>query len=452
MVGAGAGVGAGAAVLHFAAMRIVYATMQFGRGYSQGTERYLTILSAEMRRRGHETFVLAGDPERRGGRAALGERVGDEPVTLAYPSHGWMSVVGMSPGWLVGLLRELRPELVHLVNPGHIGVGICAAARELGVPTVATIVDYWWHCPKHTLLRSDNVICAGNRPASECAPCIAADRPGSKRESLARVPLVRSMMLPVLYAGRWLAGGVPLGEVRNWMNRPGLLRHEMNLLDGIIFLSQAARRRFEPLLSKPRTTVIYNGLETEWFADSPSARNAPRGEGEGLVLGYAGALAAHKGVHLILEALRELKWGDVRLRIAGGGEAEYEARLREAARGLQVEFVGRVPPGEMPGFLRSLDALIVPSVWPENLPMVVFEAYASGIEVLGSNVDGIAEIVGDPECLFDVNSAASLAARLRAWREAPRGQRPHQVHRAVEMADATAAFYEQVRGLAKTPS
>src|SRR5262249_39571159 len=101
------------------AMRILFATMQFGRGYSQGTERYLSILAAGLGERGHEAIVLAGDPEGRDARDGqavrrLGERIADEPLTLACPTHTWMAVEGTPAAEFVGLLRELRPDVLHV--------------------------------------------------------------------------------------------------------------------------------------------------------------------------------------------------------------------------------------------------------------------------------------------------------------------------------------------------
>lgn len=425
-------------------MRILFATMQFGLGYSQGTERYLGLLIRELQRRGHECAVLAGDPERRGPRLQLGAHVADSPPTLAMPSRGWMSVRGIEGAPLRDFLRAHRPDLMHLVNPGHIGVGIGRAARERQIPVVATMVDFWWLCPKHTLLRADATICSGRRPARECLACIAADRRDSRRATLAQSPVGGSRLLPLLYAGRWWLNGVPPREIAAWMNRVAVLREELARLNGVIFLSNAARTRFAPLPPRLPTTVIYNGLEDEWFTAASNAPPPTTSPGDMLTLGYAGALAPHKGVHLMLQALRELNWSDVQLRIAGGGEPKYLAQLQALAAGLDVEFVGRVAPAQMPVFLQSLDALIVPSIWIENLPMIVFEALACGAEVLGSAVDGVAEILGDPQRLFEPNSVPSLVARLRAWRAARPARSTTRVRRAAEMASDTEAFYTRV--------
>ena len=40
-----------------------------------------------------------------------------------------------------------------------------------------------------------------------------------------------------------------------------------------------------------------------------------------------------------------------------------------------------------------MDVLVVPSVWPENSPVTITEAMASGIPVIASDIGGISELV-----------------------------------------------------------
>ena len=77
-----------------------------------------------------------------------------------------------------------------------------------------------------------------------------------------------------------------------------------------------------------------------------------------------------------------------------------------------VEFLGSVPPGEMPAFLRTLDVLAITSLWPENLPLILLEAQASGVPVVASRLAGVAHQVKDERLLFEPGSAEGLAAAL----------------------------------------
>lgn len=428
-------------------MKVLLATMQFGRGYSQGTERYVTMLVDGLRRRGHEAVVLAGDPERRGPRRPLGTPLEADAGVLSYPTLGWTAVRGLPAARLTELLERERPDVVHLVNPGHIGVNLLAAARAAGRPTVVTIVDYWWLCPKHTLWHPQRGICDANVPWQECVRCIGLTDRQPMARVLARLPLASTTILPALCALRAVLRGTSIAELRNWTRRQAILIAALNGAEAVIFLSEGARRRIAARLNHARLHSITVGMEDRWFdaPRKPPPEAAPRPPAE-LVIGYVGALAEHKGPHLLLEAVAKLGWNSTRLRIVGGGtDSSYRRRLDTLARGLTVEFVGPRPSAEIPALLRSFDLLVVPSTWPENLPQTVLEAQAIGVPVLASNVDGIAEVIADPAMLFDVNSAAALAHCLAAWATAPRATAPAKpVPRVDDMVVQTLAVYGQV--------
>ena len=425
-------------------MRVLFATMQFGRGYGQGTERYLTILAAGLRERGHETVVLGGDPEQRGTATEFGEVVTNDPRVLHYPTSGWMAVEGIAPELLVPVLERERPNLVHIANPAHIGLGLAPAAAGLGIPVVATVMDYWWVCPKQTLRHYRRGVCDARVTYRECVCCIADERDDSARKTLARLPILGAAVLPSLYFSRWRARGVSDAEIERWRGRQEWIARTMQAAAAVICPSRTARAMIEPRLRGPKIVSIPYGLEPHWFSRPDTPQRSGAIDPAALTIGYAGALAPHKGVHLILEALAQLKWTQTCVRIAGGGEEAYERKLRELASGLRVEFVGRVAPSEMPTFMHDCDVMIVPSLWPENLPIAVLEACAAGVPVLASRVGGIEELLDDPAATFEMGSSEALAACLARWAAEPASSSSPHVCTAAEMVAQTLALYEQL--------
>lgn len=422
--------------------------MQYGRGYYQGTERYVSILCAGLRRRGHEALVLAGDPERRGAAADLGAAVPGESGVLHYPTRGWMAVRGVGPARLAALLRDQRPDVVHLANPAHIGIGLIEASRRVGVPIVATIMDYWWLCPKHTLHHTLRGLCDGRVPARECIACIAAEEPGDRLKSLHRLPVLRSTLLPALYFARWTRHGVPPAEIHRWVRRRRLLAAALRELSAVILPSAAAAKIVGPYVAPERRRTIPYGLESRWFEAASRPRHPPgvAVEPARLVVGYAGALAPHKGVHTLIEAMKRLEWRHTRVRIAGRGEEEYRHKLESHALGLNVEFAGPVPSEEMPAFLGSLDVLVLPSLWPENLPIVALEATASRVPLIASRIPGVAELIDDEARLFSPGDADALAACLSAFAAAPSPASSAPLLTADDMVERTLAVYREAAG------
>jgi glycosyltransferase involved in cell wall biosynthesis len=430
-------------------VKVLFATMQFGPGYGQGTERYVSMLATGLAARGHAAVIVAGDPLRRRPAAQPGDEIADSPRTLHVATSGVTCVHGPDPAQWAALLAQERPDVVHVANPAQIGVGVVAAARERGVPVVTTIMDYWWLCPKHTLLHHRGHICDARVPWRECLHCLAASDARAWVRGVARVPGLRSAALPTLYFGRALLRGESPAELKRWTDRQRHLVGALNAAAGVIFPSAGTRDAIAPRLDHTRTHPIPYGLEPRWFeAARQRPRREPPTDPAELVIGFAGALEPHKGPHLVVEALRRLGWARTRLVLAGGGAApRYEAELRARAAGLNAEFAGRVPTDEMPALLASCDLLIMPSLWPENLPIVVLEGLAAGVPVMSSRIAGVNEVITDPGMLFDVGSAEDLAARLAAWAQAPIGvPDPPPVSTAEEMIDRTLGVYASVVG------
>jgi glycosyltransferase involved in cell wall biosynthesis len=140
-----------------------------------------------------------------------------------------------------------------------------------------------------------------------------------------------------------------------------------------------------------------------------------------LVFGYVGALAPHKGVETLIDAARLLNNVPWKIRMFGTGAPSYEKMLRKKAKGAPIEFKGEFEPNELPDVLNSIDVLVTPSLWEENSPLVVHEAFSSGIPVVASNIGGLPELVSDAHGgrLFTPGDAPMLANILKALAKDP---------------------------------
>jgi glycosyltransferase involved in cell wall biosynthesis len=138
-----------------------------------------------------------------------------------------------------------------------------------------------------------------------------------------------------------------------------------------------------------------------------------------LNLAYCGTVAAHKGVHVILEALRTADLPSVDLLIIGQVPSrDYQRELRERAEaipGLKLRMYGAYERTELSYLLRDVDCVIVPSLVPEAGPIVPREALALGIPVLVARLGALPELVTDGEngFTFDPNRPGELAGILR---------------------------------------
>jgi glycosyltransferase involved in cell wall biosynthesis len=146
----------------------------------------------------------------------------------------------------------------------------------------------------------------------------------------------------------------------------------------------------------------------------PRPRSAATGP---LRIGYAGTLVWHKGVHLLLDAVRQLPPDSFELKVFGNTNVfpAYRAELGARAHGLPVRFMGQFDREHTADVYAQIDVLVVPSLWLENSPLVIHEAFMAGVPVVGANIGGIADLVDDGRngLLFEPGSADALASILR---------------------------------------
>jgi glycosyltransferase involved in cell wall biosynthesis len=148
-----------------------------------------------------------------------------------------------------------------------------------------------------------------------------------------------------------------------------------------------------------------------------------------LRIGFVGTLVWHKGVHVLLDALRTLPGDDYEVRIHGDVRMfpDYVTGLRRRAEGFPVRFMGAFDESRAAEVYAGLDVVVVPSLWLENSPLVIHEAFMAGIPVVGARIGGIADLINDGTNgrLYDPRSVDELAgvlgsiignrAQLDAW-------------------------------------
>lgn len=140
------------------------------------------------------------------------------------------------------------------------------------------------------------------------------------------------------------------------------------------------------------------------------AADSPPSETDARHVLFVGRLVVEKGVDV---ALRAAARSGVTLRIVGDGPLRSD--LERLARELDApaEFVGPLWGDEVEKEMRSASALVVPSVWHEVSPLVIYQAMTLGVPVIASNVGGIPDLIGQGRgTLVPGGDVEALAARL----------------------------------------
>lgn len=139
---------------------------------------------------------------------------------------------------------------------------------------------------------------------------------------------------------------------------------------------------------------LTQAISPEDTGNLPVAGRAPA-----LRLVFLGRLDPAKGLHLVLDALKSLPDSEIKLDVYTVVETSpsiYAVQmLSRLAQEPRIKICRPVTPDQVVATLKNYDALLVPSQWSETGPLVVLEAFAAGIPVIGSNLGGISEWVTD---------------------------------------------------------
>jgi len=411
-------------------LRIVHAIHDYLPRHCAGSEIYVSELCRELARRHHVTVLCADyDPSRPHGQITW--RVHDG-IPVAEVVNNWVGTTFTDtyrPALLTRRLAELldvvQPHVLHIHNLLNLSFDLPAEARRRGIATVATLHDYTLVCPSggQRLHRSAGHVCH-DIDVRRCAVCFPESPFGARvsvrpiANAAARSALIQGAVdvarrrLPAIarrVATLAQAVSSPAFPPQDFADRLTEARRVFEDVDLWVAPSASLAEEFRRLgMPADRLEVADYG-----FASLPSR---PRTTAERLRIGFVGTLVWHKGVHVLLEAARHLPDGTFELRIHGAQTTfpEYLATLRALGGGLPVSFEGAFTPEQAGDVYSGIDVLVVPSLWLENSPLVIHEAFLAGIPVVGANIGGISDLISDGVngLLYEPSSPHELARCL----------------------------------------
>ncbi|CAB4798654.1 unannotated protein [freshwater metagenome] len=375
-------------------MRVLLLSSLWPPAVLGGAELHAAQLAERLVDAGHEVGVVTyGSP---------GERVIAQVPSKPYPLQEFASqpaskraLMHLRDVWnpdtasiLEKVISDFAPDVVH----SHTVQGMSAVALtrpgKMQIPHVHTLHDYWLLCQRTSMVQRDGTACT-----TSCRGCAA-------------ITAVRE---------RQIRGNAP---------------------DVVLGVSKAVTAEHERLeWASGRLRILYNPVE------SPPEPRPVRDVGAP-VFGYLGQLAAYKGVGTLLSAFKAADIRGSRLLVGGRGPLLSEVQSAGAApsgaapssaapsgaapsgaapSGGGVEALGWVGGDTKEQFFNEIDCLVVPSEWSDPAPIVLNEARARGIPVIGAEAGGIPELISPKASalLFPSRDSGALSDRLRMFAAAP---------------------------------
>jgi len=284
-------------------------------------------------------------------------------------------------------LTQVRPDVVHFHHIIGLGVEAILQVRRL-LPNAAIVVtfhEYLSICLNHGQMvkTARNALCRQASPA-ECAACF------------------------------------PQHSAGTIFQRELFLKDHLALADAYVSPSRFLIQRYVDWgLAAHKFHLIENGLDS----GAPTPPRPLADGGRRNRFGFFGQVTEFKGLHVLLDAVARVPrsiWGDASLCIFGGNlENQPEAfrarfaKLLEAA-GRRARFFGSYRAEELPRLMGQVDWAVVPSIWWENSPLVIQEAFLHRRPPIVGDIGGLAEKVthGVDGLQFRAGSPEDLAECL----------------------------------------
>lgn len=286
-------------------------------------------------------------------------------------------------------LISVRPDLIHFNHTENMSTNLVRVARKVSsAPIVYTLHEFLALCANNgLLLMSDGSLCTGPE-TQKCALCV-----GHTTEEIEQRKL--------------------------------LYQENFSRVDLFISPSRQLKERF--VQNGMEATRIYysqNGISYPGNARPEKDRQAHQSKIQFFCIGQ---FAPHKGLFTLLDAAEKLaRLAPQRFEVRLHGRVNEFARQSEMLQ--QIESLAGVVFLEGPydnrkiyDLLKKADALIVPSIWYENSPLTIQEAFVAGVPVITSNIGGMRELVPDGVygLQFQVKDSDDLAKKMLSIIEKP---------------------------------
>ncbi len=261
------------------------------------------------------------------------------------------------------LVLEFKPDIIHLHNIYHqLSPSFLPIAKQYSIPVIMHLHDYKLICPNYSLYD-------GSRICEDCAwphywRCFFKKCFGNSyfKSFLVSFEMFFHKRILNIYEKNIAAYIAPSQFMKDLCTRHGLENNKIITLYNFILHDDE---------TKP--TIAHDNFL------------------------YFGRLAKEKGIYVLLQALEQLP--DSHLLIAGEGpeESNIQQFIINHNLSTRVSLLGRIEGQNLSGVIDHAEAIIMPSVWFENMPFSLLESLSHGKIVIASRIGGFPEIIKNNE-------------------------------------------------------
>lgn len=297
------------------------------------------------------------------------------------------------------IIRDFQPDIVHaFAIYNGLTPSILDACREAGVPIVMSCNDYKHICPNYKLYHHGHT----------CEDC----KGGNFYRAIINNCCKESMVVSV-------ASALEASLHEHW----NIYRKNIHTF---LFASEFMANKTREFWGDAafRSAILRNPFHSPAHSLHPDY--------EDYIL-YFGRLINEKGADLLVQAMKDVP--EAHLKIVGEGPDETKLRSLSKESGCSnISFLGPLWGEDLNKVLYKCRAVVVPSIWHENFPYVILQAFAVGKPVIGTNRGGIPELVKNQQfgLIYEALDIQALSSAIRQLWGNP--------EKAVEMGRAAKAW------------
>lgn len=359
-------------------MNILLVSHRFLRHSKGGTEVLTSDIASALSKRGHQVVWLAVGEEEVEDQVSFFRRedgIIEFEITPAfspdYPSN-WYKEEAIQSEKIKRGIKELniRFDIIHILHFARIGLHFLSLECFADSLVFMTLTDYTVVCPDYQLFNiSSESICLEADNPSKCISCI--DRKVSEKE-----------------IAQWRQR-----NIRIINDRVNIVYTQTPVQRMIMINSGIANEK----LSKKTATYM---IPREWDEVKVEKSNKFR-------FGFIGRFSPEKGLHIAIDAFAKVYdvekceffiYGDNNLQTPYG---QFLYEKINQCKG--INYNSSVPLSELGKVLKSLDCLLIPSLWLENHPLVLTYAFSFNIKVICSDVDSLKYLKNEPNIFYVKN-------------------------------------------------
>ena len=304
----------------------------------------------------------------------------------------------------LSIISQFNPHIVHFGHLNYLSIRLPSLIKDKSIAKIFTLHDFWLMCPRGQFIQRN----------SESPWQMCTSQEDSKCASQC-------------YSGKFSGDEANLASDKEYWNNFIKLRMEyarevIKDIDLFISPSRYLLNEFSnefPEITDKITYLDY-GFDLGKFED----RN--RTKQEGFTFGYIGTHTPQKGIQDLLEAFAKLDNDKAKLKIWGAKRDDSTA-LEEIANTLpahkkeKICWMGGYKNSEIINVFNQIDALVVPSIWGENSPLVIHEAQQAKVPVITAEYGGMKEYVkhNTNGLLFNFRDTNDLSVKMEKYCNEP---------------------------------